>query len=192
VRMVNLIRHPLPRTEAAIKASLLFMTNAADSDSDWHTHIPGLISEFTDQHPELRREPERRFGVDFRLARNRAVLYSYHGARHNVPWMAEIKQTPDACHVLLERLMTDRDYFAWLIWEITGREIAPSPELLDQIYADAHLQSGRHLGRGRSLDPRDQWEAWTEWEQHEFRQAVHDLNLADVYAPFGYDFSFVR
>jgi hypothetical protein len=190
VRLVNLIRHPLPRTEAAIRN--LLNVAVLHADSDWHRGITEDIDAFAEAHPEMRRDIERQFGVDFRNVRNRAVFYSYYLARHNDAWGSEITDFPDACHVNIERLMLDRDYFSWLVWEVTGRELVASPDFLDRIYTDEHLQSGRFTGRGRTLGPRAQYEAWTAWEQHEFRQVVHRLNLADVYAPFGYDFSFIR
>jgi hypothetical protein len=190
VLLVNLIRHPVPRTETAIKGILSVATHY--QDSDWHKGITEGIDEFAETHSDMRRDVEKQFGVDFREVRNRAVLYSYYRAIHNDCWAGEIMRVPEACHVTIERLMTDRDYFAWLVWELTGREVVPAPEFLDKIYSESHLQSGRHTGKGRSPGPRVHYEAWTEWERHEFRKAMDRLDLPSVYSPFGYDFSFVR
>ncbi len=190
IAMVNLIRHPIPRTEAAIKGVLSVATHY--QDSDWHRGITEGIDAIVETQAERRREIERRFGVDFGNVRNRAVLYSYCRALHNDCWAGEITGVPEACHVTIERLMTQRDYFAWLVWEITNHEIMPSKEFLDQLFTETHLQSGRHMGKGRSAHPRAQYEAWTEWERYEFKQVMERLDLAGVYAPFGYDFSFVH
>lgn len=189
VTLVNLIRHPVPRTEAAIKGILSVATHY--QDSDWHKGITEGIDEFTETHSDMRREIEKRFGVDFGDVRNRGVLYSYYRALHNDCWAGEITAVKEACNVPIERLMSDRDYYSWFVWELTQREVTATPQYLDRIFNDAHLQSGRHMGKGRSPGPRQHYEAWTDWEKHEFKQAMQRLNLPDVYAPFGYDLSFV-
>ena len=190
VRLVNLIRHPIPRTEAAIKG--VMSISSFYQDSDWHQGITEGMNAIVDTQPERRLQAERRFGVDFRVERNRAVLYSYYHALHNDSWAGEITSVPEASHVMIERLMSDRDYFAWLVWELTGGEIRADAALLDRVFSDDHLQSGRHTGKGRSPGPRAQYAAWTEWERFEFMQVMGRLNLASVYAPFGYDLSFVE
>ena len=192
VTLVNLIRHPVPRTEAAIKGVLSIATKY--KDSDWHSGITEGMEAVVDTHAERRREIEKRFRVDFSEKRNRAVLYSYYVAIHNDAWAGEITSVPEACHVTIERLMSDRDYFAWLVSELTGGEQIADAALLDKIHSEEHLQSGRHTGRGqgRALDSRAQFAAWTDWEKSEFRSAMERLNLKSVYAPFGYDFSFVH
>ena len=91
----------------------------------------------------------------------------------------------------MERLMADPDYYSWFLWELTQRTIKPSKSYLEQISSETHLQSGRHTGSGRSLGPREQYERWSDWEKHEFLLAMERLDLANVYAPFGYDLSFV-
>jgi len=192
VTLANLIRHPVPRTEAAIKGVLSIATKY--KDSDWHAGITEGMDAVVDTHAERRREIEKRFRVDFSEQRNRAVLYSYYVAIHNDSWAGEITSVPEACHVTIERLMTDRDYFAWLVSELTGGEQAADSAFLDKIHSAEHLQSGRHTGRGqgRALDSRSQFAAWSDWEKFEFRHAMERLNLKSVYAPFGYDFSFVH
>ncbi len=190
VTLVNLIRHPIPRTEAAIKGVLSIATHY--KDSDWHKGIPEGMDAIVDTEAERRREIERRFGVDFKEPRNRAVLYSYYRALHNDCWGGEIVSIREACHVTIERLMSDRNYFSWLVSELTGHEVVPASDFLDKIFTETHLQSGRHMGKGRSIGPREQYAAWTDWERFEFRQVMERLDLTNVYAPFGYDFSFVR
>jgi len=190
VRIMNLIRHPIPRTEAAIRGVLSIPTRYADSD--WHRGITEGVEQFADENVDRRRDIERRFAVDFTDTRNRAVLYSYYVAIHNESWATEISMVTQACHVLLERLMGDRDYFSWFVAEITGGRIRASTIDLDNIFSEYHLQSGRHTGSGRSLGPREQYEAWTDWEKFEFQSVMKRLDLARTYAPFGYDFSFVE
>jgi hypothetical protein len=192
VTLANLIRHPLPRTEAAIKGVLTVATKYGDSD--WHAGIAEAVDKVVDTHPERRREAERRFKVDFSVPRNRAVLYSYCVAIHNDSWAGEIMRVPQACHLPIERLMSDPSYFSWMLSGLTGGEIAAEPAYLNSLYTEEHLQSGRHTGKGqgRAPDARTQYETWNDWEKFEFRQAMERLDLTNVYAPFGYDLSFVR
>jgi len=190
VTLMNLIRHPIPRTEAAITGILSVPTHY--QDSDWHKGITEGIDEFTETHPDQRREIEKKFGVDFTNVRNRGILYSYYRALHNDCWAGEIMTVREACHVTMERLMADPDCYSWFLSEITGGTIAPTKDYLDQIYSETHLRSGRHTGRGRSITPREQFDRWSDWEKYEFRLVMHRLDLASVYAPFGYDFSFVK
>lgn len=187
VALMNLIRHPVPRTEAAIKGVLSIATHV--QDSDWQKDID--VNKFAETFPG-RRDIEKRFGVDFTELRNRAVLYSYYRALHNDCWAGEITTVRETCHVTIERLMNERDYFSWLVREITRGEALATPEYLDKVFSEEHLQSGRHTGRGRSPGPRETYEGWTDWEKYEFSLAMERLKLPDVYAPFGYDLSFVK
>lgn len=190
ILLVNLIRHPIPRTDAAVRALMSIATLA--QDSGWHDGISEGVNAIADTQADRRREIEQRFGVDFTDVRNRAVLYSYCRALHNDCWTGEITAVRDACHTPIERLMNDRDYYSWFLSEISRREIAASPEYLDKVFSDQHLRSGRHVGKGRSTSPREQYQSWSDWERDEFKQVLSRLDLANVYAPFGYDFSFVN
>jgi hypothetical protein len=190
VVLANLIRHPIPRTDAAIRALISIATVA--QDSGWHNGISEGMHAIVDTQAEKRRDIEQRFGVDFTDVRNRAVLYSYYLALHNDCWAGEITTVRDAYHTPIERLMNDRDYYSWFLSEISRREISASPEYLDKVFSDQHLQSGRHVGKGRATGPREQYQSWSDWERDEFKQVVARLDLANVYAPFGYDFSFVN
>lgn len=190
ITLANLIRHPIPRTDAAIRALMSVATLA--QDSDWHDGIADGVNAIADTQVEKRHEIEQRFGVDFTEVRNRAALYSYYKAIHNDCWVGEIASVSTACHVPIERLMSERDYYAWFVSEITQQEIVASSDYLDNVFNDKHLQSGRHVGKGRSAGPREYYQGWSEWERYEFKQAMERLDAVNVYAPFGYDFSFVK
>jgi hypothetical protein len=192
VTLANLIRHPLSRTEAAIKG--VHKVATMNSDSDWHAGISEGLDKVVDTHAERRRDAERRFNVDFSDPRNRAVLYSYCVAIHNDSWAGEIMSVPEACHLPIERLMSDPSYFSWMLAGLTGGKITADAAYLNSLYTEAHLQSGRHtgMGQGRAREARAQYETWNDWEKFEFKQVMERLDLVNVYAPFGYDLSFVR
>ncbi|CAO3411516.1 hypothetical protein [Azospirillum largimobile] len=184
VAALDLIRHPVPRTESAIRATI-------------HYHLPILapaIDSFIARNATLCRNLEREYGIDFSEPRARAALHVFRQGRQNQVWAGEIRRHPDIGRILLERLKTEPEYFAHLLHRISRGRLAADRELLDRVYTPENLNKGRRtpaLGLERPADARDQFAAWCPFEQAEFRRLRRIYGLDEVYEQFGYDFSFV-
>lgn len=184
VAALDLIRHPVPRTESAIRATI-------------HYHLPALapaIDSFIMQNSVLCRKLEREYGIDFSEPRARAALHVFRQGRQNQVWAGEIRQHPDIGRILLERLKTEPEYFAHLLHRISCGRIVADQQLLERVYTPENLNKGRRtptLGLERPADARDQFAAWSPFEQAEFRRLRRIYGLDEVYGQFGYDFSFV-
>ncbi|HLN25163.1 MAG TPA: hypothetical protein VK558_14415 [Patescibacteria group bacterium] len=183
VPVVNLIRHPVPRTESAIKATM-------------HYHMDDLkadIDRLIDENAAECRAMERRFKVDFTQPRARTVLHVYRQGLQNVVWAEEIRDFPWIKSVLMERLQTDSDYFATVFGLLTQQRLAITDAYLDRVFSAENLGSGRRGAARQGTRPpaaRDQFALWSDFEREEFRRCADMLSLRDVYAPFDYDFSF--
>lgn len=184
VAMMDLIRHPIPRTESAIRATI-------------HYHLDNLkpvIDDFLHRNAAVCRRLERQFGVDFTEPRARAALHVFRQGWQNQVWGWEIRQHPDIQRVLLERLKTEPEYFARIFSLVSGGRLMAGQDMLDRVYAVDNMGKGRRtpaLGGGVPAEARGQFDQWTPFEQAEFARVTRLQQLDDVYGPFGYDFSFV-
>lgn len=184
VAMMDLIRHPIPRTESAIRATI-------------HYHLDDLkpaIDDFLHRNAAVCRRLEQQFGVDFTEPRARAALHVFRQGRQNQVWEWEIRQHPDIQRVLLERLKTEPEYFARIFSLVSGGRLMAGRDMLDRVYAADNMGKGRRtpsLGGGTPAEARGQFDQWTPFERAEFARVTRLQQLNDVYGPFGYDFSFV-
>jgi hypothetical protein len=183
VVVVDLIRHPVPRTEAAIKAVITFHLEELDAP----------ISAFLHEHATECLELERRYGIDFSEPRPRAALHVFRQGTQNDLWAYEIREYADAPRILLERLQDDRDYFAHVFCTLTQGRVRADPAYLDRVFASENLVSGRQSGEKRTRAPRarEQYDRWSPFERAEFARVTNRLKLPALYFPYGYDLSFV-
>ena len=183
VLLCDLIRHPVGRTESAVKATLTH-------------HLPALaprITAFIHEHAQECLQLERRYHIDFQEPRARAALHVFRQGLQNDVWAGEIRRFPDVYRILLERLQTDPDYFAHTFATLAQGRVAPDAAFLDRVFAPGNLGSGRQTPTesGRPPGPREQYEQWSAFERDEFARVAERLGLPAVYFPYGYDFSFV-
>ena len=183
--MLNLIRHPVGRTEAAIAAVQYYLMLDLKADID------RLIDEQIDEVRRL----ERTYKVDFSDPRVRAVFHVFRQGRQNRTWSRELVDFPRVKHIKMELLQSDRGYFATAFNDLTSGRVKADNAYLDKVFKPENLGSGRqqrHLKAPvRPAGPRDQFERWSDFERTEFRAAVNRLNLHAVYAAQDYDLSFV-
>ena len=181
--VVDLIRHPVGRTESAINATIKY-------------HLAGLeplISEFIDANADECLALERRFNIDFAEPRPRAALHVYRQGLQNDVWAYEVRTFPDAHRILLERLQSEPEYFAYVFYTLTHGRLVADQAHLDRVFAPENLGSGRQstTENARPLCSRDQYDRWSPFEKAEFARVSQRLGLPGLYFQFGYDFSFV-
>ena len=183
VALMDLIRHPVSRTESAINATMVNLAEREPHTSDYiKANAPKCIG------------IERKYGIDLSEPRARAAFIVYHMTQQNDAWAKEILDYPDVYRILFERLQSEPEYYAAVFFNLTqGKLIADQPHL-DLVFASENLGSGRQStsNKVRTLGAKEQYDRWSHWEKEEFFQAAQRLNLPRLYFPFGYDFSFVK
>ncbi len=183
VLLLDLIRHPIGRTESAINATITH-------------HLETLaprIEQFLDEHATECRELERRYRIDFSEPRARASLHVFRQGLQNDVWAYELREFPDVQRIMLEPLQSTPEYFAHVFATIAQGRATADPEYLGKVFSPENLGSGRQSTdkKGRPPGVRAQYELWSDFERDEFVRVAQRLNLAGIYFRFGYDLSFV-
>lgn len=181
--VVDLIRHPVSRTESAINATIKYHL----------ANLEPLISEFIHAHADECLALEREFKIDFSEPRPRAALHVYRQGLQNDVWAYEVRMFPNTYRVLFERLQSEPEYFAHTFYTLTQGRVVADRAHLDRVFAQENLGTGRQSTSdiARPLGPRDQYERWSPFERAEFARVAKRLGSPGLYFPFGYDFSFV-
>jgi hypothetical protein len=100
VACMDLIRHPVPRTESAIRATLWLHMEESEP----------AAAAYIDAHAAECLDLERRYGIDLDEPRARAALIVYRISRQNDAWAAELRDYPQVRRILLERLQGEPEY----------------------------------------------------------------------------------
>ncbi len=186
-RMVvaNMIRHPLARVESFMKALVHYDLKS----------IRPRVLDFVSRNPEDFRALRRAFGIDLDDPRVVATLFTFRIIR-NVTWLAQETRTFSGMRALrMEDLQEDRDYFRSAFTYLTSGRLVADDAYLDEVFKPANLGLGRRgdIPQGtRPPSARDQWEGWSDFERAEFLRCCREDGIPDIYAPHGYDFSYVR
>ena len=183
VVLVDLIRHPIPRTESAIRATLTY-------------HMPDqepAISAFIHANAGECLELERTHHIDFSEPRTRAALIVYRLSAQNDAWAAEMLDYPSVHRVQMERLQAEPEYYESLFDIVTEGRLSADTNYLERVFAAANLGSGRQTTAEIARPPgaQEQYDLWSPFERQQFALATQRLDFARLYGPFGYDFSFV-
>lgn len=183
VVVLDLIRHPVPRTDAAIRALIKY-----DAEE-----VAEPMRAFLHENAQECLALERRHGVDFSEPRALAALHVFRQGLQNDTWAHEVCTFPDAGRLLLERLRDDSDYFAHAFHTLTQGRLTADGTYLDRVFSPQNMMSGRQSAADASPAPRarEQFERWSSFEREEFARVADRLSLPRVYLPYGYDFSFV-
>lgn len=182
--LLNLVRHPVGRTESAIAAVEHYLM----------IEMKDRIDKLIDDNLEEVRALEKTYKVDFSEPRARAVLHVYRQGLQNLVWGFELRDFPRVKHIQLERLQGDRAYFAEAFNDLMGGRIRADNDYLDRVFEPDNLGSGRQRQirkPSRPAGPRDQFEQWSAFEQAEFVRQIDGHDLRAVYAAHDYDLSFV-
>lgn len=185
VVVANMIRHPLTRIESNIKA---FEFYALDQ---WREKIDAYIDAHLDDFLAI----EKIFHVSMEEPRSRAIIATLRMNNH-VQWVAdELRQFRFMKTFKMETLQSDPDYFANAVTFLTSDRVFADNSYLDQVFSPENLGVGRRCNKPEGTRPptaRDQWEQWSDWMRFEFIATCQKYDVAEAYAEYDYDFSFVR
>lgn len=183
VVVLDLVRHPVSRTESAINATLTYHMDA----------LGPRIAAWLDEHAAECLDLERRYGIDCGDPRVQAVLHVHRQGMQNDLWAGEVRGYPDVEHLPLERLQCDPSYFAFVFSILTQGRCVADPAYLERVFSPSNLGAGRQstADGARPAGPREQYEQWSPFERDEFAATCRRLDAAETYFPLGYDLSFV-
>jgi len=184
VAVMDLIRHPVPRTESAIKATMAQHLDALEEK----------ISHFIAQNATECLALERAYRIDFSEPRARASLHVYRQGLQNDVWAQEIRAYAKVQRLLFERLQQDPGYFSWALHALSHGRVVANKDYLDRVFSAENLGAGRQSTRARARPPgpAEQYQQWSPWEQNEFARVARRLDMQKSYFACGYDFSFIR
>lgn len=197
--IANMIRHPVPRTEAFTRAFEKYQIDPPTEGDELDASLPYVtyreaIRAWVDEHLDECRALERTYGISMEDPRVMASLFVYRMG-HVVTWVAqELRAFSGVPALKMESLQEDRAYFARAVALLTAGRVEADDDYLDEVHRPEHLGVGRRTAADgtRPPDARATWEAWSEWERAEFRATCARDAIADIYAPHGYDFSFLH
>jgi len=89
--------------------------------------------------------------------------------------------------VPMERLVSDPQFFIWVLKKITSPDISLNKDYIEKVYSKGKLNPSKHL----STLPFIEFESWQPWERAVFRKACTMWPIPQSFAPLGYDFSFL-
>ncbi len=112
-----------------------------------------------------------------------------YAANHLLFLGRDCRIAPDAPTIVMERITTEREYFAKILQELSAGRIEPSSEYLDEVYKLGQLN--RHKS-GKKITPQQQYESWLPWQQEVFYYFFIAADLKAAYQKHGYDFSFIK
>jgi hypothetical protein len=184
VVVMDLIRHPVPRTESAIKATMNIHLKSLD---------PRISKYIADNFKECL-ELERKYHIDFSEPRARAALHVFRQGLQNDVWAYELAHFPRIQRILMERLQNEPEYFSSIFYILSqGREIADG-DFLARVFSEENLVNGRQSRAKEGTKAKgafEQYERWTTFEREEFSRVAARLKIPEVYLEYGYDFSFL-
>ncbi len=181
---VNMIRHPVPRTESFMKAFAYYQVEEHRS----------VIDAYINQNLPEWLQTERQYGISVEDPRVRAVIFTYR-IGNSMVWVAdELKQFHAMKALKLEDLQSDPTYFAESVTLLSSGRVKPDQTYLDKVYTPENLGVGRRGAipdGSRPPGDRLQWDLWSDWERREFSHACRRHGVIDIYSAHGYDLSYV-
>ncbi|MBI1841946.1 MAG: hypothetical protein HYR88_13990 [Verrucomicrobia bacterium] len=189
ITVVNLIRHPIPRTES--KAAILRGDSKASRkmsdlvnlqfEDRLVRHAPLAVA-IADQVGDFRETSEQRHFVN-------AVFDTIEGLlEFETPGVSNTIR-----HYPIESLKSDPGAFRAFVAHITAGRVGTSDDFLAWVFSPENLNAGRTrkdaLGQRPPLEPHEQWQSWEEWQRRVFQVALESTRLRGHYEERGYDFS---
>ena len=189
VRVVNLVRHPIPRTQSKFgmiqhdcELSAAMRKVCEFQVQDRLNRMAPIADAIRDQIGDFEASAERRYFV--------SALLDTVGAS------AEFVSTPGFPEVpqyRVEQIKESREGFAELIQHLSDGQLRVSQHYLDAIFSADSLNSERYraAASGPARTAEDQWRDWQDWQQRAFHAAMQSSPLCPRFESVGYDFSFV-
>ncbi|MHB1947007.1 MAG: hypothetical protein ACYCQI_02690 [Gammaproteobacteria bacterium] len=180
VKVFDVIRHPIPRSETWMNIFKWGWENCEETRKQLEKRRMGNLEKFKEY---------AKHGVDFDDPDNFITFFVY---QHNYAF-AQSLTLLNCKRITFEDLKEKPETFAQLYYDIY--EEKPSKDYIDFVYSPENLSSGRSVHKKSDkppLSPKEQFDAWTPFQRALFTDLIKNEKLAEVYSPYDYDFSFIR
>lgn len=181
IKIFDLIRHPVTRSETWIKSFMWTWENCKEGRSQ--------LEQRRDHSWEKLKEYSYRYDVDFDNPLNLMTYFVY---EHNFVFVKSLAQLK-CKRITFEDLKSKPEVFSELYTDLFEEQ--PDKKYLDFVYSTENLSSGRASQKESDRPPlsaNEQFEAWTPFQQIIFIDLMKSLDYFEAYAPYNYDFSFAR
>lgn len=191
VTVVNLVRHPVPRTESKFgmiqhdcQASNVMRRVCEFQLQDRLNRMAPVTQAIREQIGDFERISERRYFV--------SALLDTVGASSEFTQTVANELPPQYC---IEALKGNREAFQAFLVHITGGQVSIAADYLDTVFSSSRLNSERYrAGATAQTPPRtpeEQWQAWADWQQRAFQAAMECSRFHTLFQRVGYTFDFV-
>jgi len=178
--VVNITRHPVDRVRSFVNRMVYEWDELHLASAREHTYR--LLRDTPISR--LVRDMERDFGInvqDYSIACFLASMWTI---------MVEADELKEpVLHVPMERLVSDPQYFSWLVWRMTEGTSVVHADFIRHVFAEGPMNDSQD---GKPILPHDIYARLPEWQRCCWRRLVQEKQLPKRYDVVGYDFSFVR
>ena len=175
--VLNVVRHPITRIESLKRRLLHEMTFSPVARRRLEREFEVFVT------PDVLATVRANCDVDLGPSENRAFLY----AVCFITTLDRMDLEIPVSHLPMERLTKDVDFFAWCFSQVTQGTVRLDTAYLRQVFA-----AGRMNFQADETSAVGRYEAWAPWMRVAFRAAMAVWELEQLYAPLGYDLSFVH
>lgn len=173
----NLLRHPITRIESLKRRLLYETTFSPPARGRLEREFEVFVT------PDVLATVRANCDVDLDPPEHRAFLY----ALCFILALDRLDLEIPVTHLPMERLTKDVDFFTWVFSQVTQGAVRTDAVYLRQVFA-----AGRMNHQAEETSAVGRFEAWAPWMRVAFRAAMAVWDLERLYAPMGYDLSFVH
>lgn len=171
-RIVNLVRHPILRAQSLARR-LIHETSFSDTvKNNLDVHFGAYVP------MELRKAVCERSDVDYGSIDARGFIY----ALGSMAMFDKMDFETPIRHVPMERLISDREHFIWLVNYLTDGSVD-----IESAYIDLVFSKGRKNYLNDDVSSIARWEMWEPWRQAVFNEFSAFYDFHSMYEHFGYD-----
>lgn len=191
VTVVNLVRHPIPRTESKFgmiqhdcEASEVMRKVCEFQLQDRLNRLAPIADGIREQIGDFTASAERCYFV--------SALLDTVGASSEFTQTVAGTAPPQCC---IETLKDNREAFSALVLHLTNGQVSVSGDYLDTVFNPDNLNSERYragvIAQKPPRTPEEQWRAWADWQQRAFQAAMQVSGFHRDFQRVGYEFGFV-
>ncbi len=192
LKIANLIRHPIPRTEAKFNNERFNDASSAKARELCHLQYLGRA----EAHRPFIDLLHARIGPFEEIKERYLFVNSLIDTVGGLTDFARYSSPYEIPHVRMEDLKSKPECFRSLVRYLTSGRLIVSADYLDMVYSADNLNRERfrtdHLALIPPRTPEEQWEAWEDWQRRAFQAAVEMYRFQEAFMAQGYDFAFMK
>ena len=175
--LMNMVRHPVSLVASGAGQLREMM--------EWDIYALLETSDAVREEMELALETSEKYGINLCDNDNRAFITACHHQKHLA---RDHMIAPDIPTIIMERVVSERAYYAEIFEQLTSKKLKADDEYLDNVFSIGKLNPHK---AGAKKSPEQEYAEWPAWQKEVFGRIFSRCNLRELYQKFGYDFSFI-